>query len=749
MRMISIIILTLIAIHPVSAMAHSFLSPFNGAETSGDWAADLVQVYQGQCSTLGDASAKAIGDNSILQGLIKEMATDPKCQGLTNNLSAIAQAQGQLALMLNNAPGAVGNSLYSIQSQVSQLSAAYGIATDPTQQAIIGSELAQAQANLYAFPAQIRINRQAQVFQTVVSLSSYVDSALNSLAANQACLQKVPGSGPQLVGQLTAISSGLVSGVAGPILEVGATAFNSLMNYIKTAHYAKQGRRVQAVPLGPAIGCAVEATARTYCHARDVWTLATNNSGPLQHTEHDPVWMGLSLTSTGLLEMTKWITTLVAASPATNQFSNNGVVFYNNLSTTLQNEVASMNAELPVFTLRDDAAMAPADKDNVREQLLKQLIVEMNRFVIDSSGSLSGLSSGGGGEYGIAKNSGFSNLFTQDANCLAYDYFRTGSLTPVSRPQVGGVPNCQTQYTSASIRPPDILTITQRMNSLIARAHVDVDTQVNQGLQIDSVSVLSAFDNGTSQLPAPRQAFKNIVFYFRSLLAGYGTRLPPNKAASVNQLINLLAQAARTVDNQALTADERVLAISSKLAPSRRESFISNRVEEIVRWDFQQRINDHSMDKSVKAIYQDNIQDSILLNKQLGSANLDNIEDDAATAKGMSLQNIGMIYSTFNRQIDDYADYLKAQVSQDPITWKANLRNFCAQLLAIPDIGIIAKDRHIMSACSGQIKPSAYSQANFSVDFDKQLANSNVESRVCALYDFFRDTRIFAIHRNQ
>jgi hypothetical protein len=756
MRINRLLVLPVLALAPVicgtsSALALTFTNPFNGSTTSGDWANDLVQVYQGQCNESGTLTAAAIGDNQILQGLIGELASDPKCVGLTNNLSAVTQAQGQLASMLNNSSAVQQVAMSGLQAQVNQLLQAYAVTSDPTLQSTLALEIATAQSNLFQYPAQARLAQLTQQYSAAEQLSILVDNSMNSIAANQACLQKSPTLGLQLVAQLTAISSGLMTGGAAPLVEVGATVVNGLMNYVHNAPYAKMSRDSQQIVVGPSLGCALEATANTYCHARDVKKLASDASGPLQHAENDPFWQGLSLTSTGLLELNNWVSSLISASAPSDQFSASGDQHYINLRASFEDAKPKMEALITKAAQQEAAALNATDQDNIRAGLLKDLITAMNGFVVLSTDGYTG-GGGGNGDFAVGSSSAFYRIFTIDPGCLAYDYLRTGSFNRVPRPIVGGGSvDCSIWYNG---QPEPTTAVTQtRTTALLVRAQVDVDSQVNSGLQIDTLGVLQNFDTGTSPLPSPRQAMKNILAYFQSVSTFYGAGLPGNTAAAINNMTAIITNALSIIDNQVMTADAKIAALLDdtnhlSLAPSRRQLFISGRVENLVRWDFQQRIKNAAFQNGITNIYKDTVQDTLLLNKQLGNQDLGKVIDDANNAKGIAFENLNLLYSTFNKQIDDYITRLKKQAAIDPETGNGRLQNVCMQLLTVPDISVVTRDKTVMSACSGLIKPSAYSQSTAAVDFTKQLANTDAESRICALYELFRSDRIFAINRN-
>ncbi|MEQ1875442.1 MAG: hypothetical protein ABL958_02270 [Bdellovibrionia bacterium] len=704
------------------------------SKTAYDPTDDLLTAFRESCSSIGSLSTDALAQTTALKRVLEGMKNDPTCDNLHSALSGYTSSQQQMYDLMR--AGGASWRRNKKEASLNQLIAAITSEEDPATKELMRSQLALEKVDLVNMGYETSLERREMMYRSAANFVSYSELALGALGTESACLQKRPGLGIQLSGQILASSAGFMNGPLGPAFFALGSAINSLVKYFADRKYNKLIKKATITRLGPALGCALESLAASYCQARDTSLLVRANANPQEITGNEDEWIGLRLLDRDIQRYNSWVTRIVAGAPPADGLASQRKARGNLLEAALRIATDKFSSALAEAANKEATSTTDKQKQNIRRQALIELARITFTYVTTSGGN-------GGGYYeGMTQDSPFYSIFSYDTTCGPRTYFFTGLHTPPMQQNGQG---CPIDSTPAE-KIPDLQTLATRVDLLLVETSASVANEVALVRENDFLSVLARAElSGNSVLEAT--AFLQRARDYLGQIESDRSRSPSRNLFTL--ISDTRGQIERAMSELSSRAEpkEKVKLLQEILAPNQDISFLSKRLADIVQWDLNDKLKSGKIKEGLSLIYRDSLRDTLSLAEEIGVFNLNAQAKDTATARTLTIQNMELVMEIFSDQLAKYfADVQDQRARIKDSSFDESLNILCMQASLIPDLQSADKKMKLRSHCAGRTQKVVYDRLKLEMRFDEQ-ANKDFSKRVCGIYDIERKSRIFGLSR--
>lgn len=698
----------------------SFILFLNIQVSAQDVATELMQAYGGSCLTSGPNSRSAQAQAANFEAIAQSLMNNSACDGIRGALINFQKATADLNAYKKN------GEIEELEGNVHDLELAISVekksSNDPTILAQMTSALAQAKVDLVSKRQSQDYKSKAGKTAAVRNLDAYLKPLFAQLSASKECTDKKPNLFGQILSQMMAVSSNILSGPSASYLLLGSSFLDSIVSYFKNKSTAEAIHNVNLARKSDAVGCSLEGIASTYCQARDVSDIAESQTEASACVDCQ-INPGLRILNQDLNAFMTWALDLSAGSPPTTSgqasdkkegenFRSN----YSNVSNDLQASVATQE--------RTYNTAPEAEKKQALRNALDNVATLISKNTNDTQNC---------GSNGCTSIKGlFREEFSEDPSCGPYAYLAVGEM---SCPRTTSTETCLACLIRTGKEPQSFDNMKERVVGLLGRTRIRVDREVAKTSQTDPVGVISKMRSpyGVGNR-TPLDFLKNTSAYF-------GERLENSDVLKSSPALKQAIKEAKTKIDESIKIESSSKNYTSKelgdlagrLIPDRDIFYISNNLNELVKQEFAAKAKEVTRgNDTLKALSEFSVNET--LNQLLAVySNLDQMSAQAEAAKDQTrviLQSLGSVFGdTLLERIKDLNDNESQKLAA----------LFCVRGLLIPGF---ENNSDLKSLCQGKVYRSAVPGSNLALEFDKLANEKSREKRICSIFDFSRRSRI-------
>lgn len=703
------------------------LSPFKiFAEV--DLAQSLFSAFSAGCQSIGPLTFEATSQANAIRALIESIRNDNDCKDWASNIEILSSQMVGLRV-----PPQYEN-IDTISSKITELTDMITLETNPT----IKEQLALELGNLKIDSLYMGQNADNYLWESRTSRLKQVDYYLNtfnsSVYANSKCINKYPGVLLELGGQLlsTAASSSMWGAAVGTGLVGMGTVTNFLIELIRGNLYGATLKKLKTSTLSTAYLCALETVSNTYCNAQNtkkrIEEVAENNI-----TVYSPNWTGL-LVIENLFYFNSWMLRVISGTPS------------GNLATAqIKNEVIDLRAinqkdfeEIPAIIKQGEQELGSStdedgDGDSIRYQIVNSIVKKFSTPSFSED----------------TKKTPYTKSFIKDPSCGPLYFFFSPKDERVSK--VPPFTRCDTYIQTLGLPVPSLPEIKRKANLILQEGKSYVDLRFSLIKETDpEIVLLEGEKKAPYDRPSPIELLKIIKNYFIEILAKYQTVLQANTAYTINQTIEeinkALLEIAKPLDtgNGVVEAKKaahlRLEVIQKILAPDNKDTFLAERIKEIVIFEIRRKLQDGEMPEFLSDLLLLSINDEVENVTRFTNINLETKKYDVLGAMRTSMVNLEVLGKVFDKDLERMFSDLSKDIRKYPNepSTQLTMDRLCILSLTIPQL---EKMKFVNRYCKGRKIESIYSPKEIKIEFDK-LSNVPFDQRSCGYFEFLKRNSI-------
>lgn len=699
-----------------------FLSPKIYAEV--DLAQSLFSAFSAGCQSVGPLTFEATSQANAIRALIESIRNDNDCKDWASNIEILSSQMNGLRV-----PPQYEN-IDTLSSKITGLTDMINLETDLTTKNQLALEL----ANLKIESLYIGQNSDAYLWSSRTSRLKQVDYYLNtfnsSVYSNSKCISKYPGIFLELGGQVlsTAASASPWGAAVGTGLIGVGSITNLLIDLIKGNLFGATLRKLKTNTLSMAYMCALETVSNTYCNAQNTYK-RIQDVASADITIYSPSWQGLLILE-NLFYFNTWMLRVISGTPS------------GNLATAqIKNEVIDLRSknqrdfeEIPAIIKEGDQELrsSPAEEsESIRYQIINSIVKRISANQDDP------------------KRNPYGKSFVKDPNCGPLFFFF--SPTDERNSNVPPFTSCTTHIQTLGLTVPNISEINRKANIILQEGKSYVDLRFAMVKESDpEIVLLEGEKKAPFNRPSPFELLHMIQLYFEGILKKYESVLEANTSYTIIQTINEITKVEQEIgkplnheENNLESKKEaslRLEFIQKILAPDNKDTFLAERIKEVVTFEIRRKLQDGELPESINELLLLAINDEIDNVTRFTNINLETKKYDILGAMRTSMVNLETLGKVFDNQLERMFSDLSKDMRRYPneASTKLTLDRLCILSLTIPQL---SKMKFIPRYCQGRKIESIYSSREIKIEFDN-FSNAPFQERSCGYFEYLKRNSI-------
>jgi len=579
---------------------------------------------------------------------------------------------------------------------------------------------------------QPNFDRHFDQSQQVQAVQVAANNLINSLRANTKCVANKPGIAGQVLGSVFGIASSFFPGLLGGVLSGASSVVDNLFTYIQENKSNKFVSALRSSNLATAIGCTYEGLATTYCQSRDMRNAISNLKAHNEPIHCSPEVHGARIAGREIVSLMNWVQqlSLLQSSPVDAQAAS----LLNGNREVMRNGLAAR-----IYEAREDLR-----KGKNQKVVLGKLLAAMKLAIQTGDGTgkaVAGESSYYGGDSDFRDYNG--TFFRYPQYCGIFKFLYTGGergmpgdTDIIGEPVNGEGPyskdGCVALFQGAGYKEPTLETFQAAANKYLDSLSGFVNQQLSSIQADDPDTVLAQAEQKDTRRGIPIEILKGIKGYLSSTRAELDVNVRSDRHLD-KSMENLQVKVEKAIEvySDPSFADGKAKA-KAIYDVFERENYarFSTSLWQLVKTDMERRAAKKDPDSDAMLFELSNLGTAQEMLKYLGYTD----KETAGTwaAQYSSKKSISAFDSLFKEQFLQSLKGLKQDRSQ---TGKQNLGIMCMRALIVPGAN---SDPTITQACGGSqyvgdtLKPLSFND----------YVGRPYESRVCAIYDYFRKSQL-------
>ncbi|MBI4040778.1 MAG: hypothetical protein HY390_02805 [Deltaproteobacteria bacterium] len=630
---------------------------------------DLLASFSGMCESSGGWTDMALSHTRALQTALENVKNDDACKGLETVLASVQNLSEEVArlsrdpehLALLNAETQKRELILALSNTPQNSTLYQGL-----EAALVAAEVSRLEARSNFFVSktdQHHFQYRDETGKGFDTLSLYLREIFSSTVNLSECSKKHPYLGLQLATSLMAISGSFLNPALGPAIAFSGQLFSNVIDFIRRNNIDDAIAKIESEKMPPALSCALESMANTYCQAHDALTLLAFRSHNDQKNSEEPekakstlpsdFILGLELWSKTVPDFIEWIRRLSNTIALGDRFGssrqNVATQDFNNLRQ-LRRTIGALLREIQ--TNLDEQSPGAAQSDAIIRSGLTTVLNEM--FGTQEGGTLMGkyAMSMSKVTYLIARGTEPPRDFTQTQSIETIEFSpKVISISIIENRLEGLFEVISSQVISALTR---VLTI-------------DPDFSLAQGLHANFYGQWSPLEVIISLI----HFFNKSSSFFESLPLTDGSELPEKKITlflleDTRILLEDVAHILKQFEGNRLEASLFIGELFEKLHLMWDDIFISQRLYYLLKWDLQARLKYQYIPRDVvEHILRANGNDAFeALIETSRIKNLDASQFDVQSSMSISQGNLINFTNIFQDSFENALEKLEERADQ-------------------------------------------------------------------------------------
>lgn len=689
-----------------------------------DLAQSLFSAFSAGCQSVGPLTFEATSQANAIRALIESIRNDNDCKDWASNIELLSSQMVGLRV-----PPQYEN-IDSLSAKITELTDLISLETNLTTR----NELALQLASLKIESLYLGQNSDEYLWTSRTSRLRQVDYYLNtfnsSVYANSKCINKYPGIFLELGGQLlsTAASASPWGAAVGTgLLGVGSVS-NLLIDLIKGNLFGATLRKLKTNTLSTAYMCALETVSNTYCSAQNTYQ-RIQDVAESNITVYSPNWQGLLILE-NLFYFNTWMLRVISGTPS------------GNLATAqIKNEVIDLRSknqrdfeEIPAIIKEGEQELRSSpieESESIRYQIINSIVKRISANQDDP------------------KRNPYGKSFVKDPSCGPLFFFF--SPTDERNSKIPPFTSCITYIQGLNLSVPNISEIQRKANIILQEGKSYVDLRFAMVKETDpEIVLLEGEKNAPFGRPSPFELIHKIQIYFDGILKKYESILEPNTSYTIIQTINEITKVEEEIAKPLAHGDIpleakkdahlRLEFIQRILAPDNKDTFLAERIKEVVSFEIRRKLQDGEMPDSLNDLLLLAINDEVDNVTRFTDINLETKKYDVLGAMRTSMVNLETLGKVFENQLERMFSDLSKDIRRYPseASTKLTLDRLCILSLTIPQL---KKMKFIPRYCQGRKMGSIYAPNEIKIEFD-ELSNAPFQERSCGYYEYLRRNSI-------
>lgn len=703
----------------------------------GAWAYDptddLNTVFGSRCESFSSPMVQsALSQSGALKGIIQAIRDDKKCTGVFGALSHLEALRTSRLLE----PTRTSLEGQRLRSNAANLEAALLLEQSKASpnQSLLSSIESELNLNRVLILTHESADEQqtAEIrLETIDHFRNYSEGLMAALAESRECVTDHPNLIAQIGAQMLAVSSSLFGGVTGAIFLASGHVINRFLTFLNELRYSSQLQALVQARLSVATHCALEALGSTYCQARDVEVLTRQNAiylerfkSPTQGSQ--PIWEGIRLVSRDMPVFLRWAQRIDAGA----RVSSEAQAAEKRAATELEATYRILRDRLNALVARSEKKLGQPgiDPATERDTLIDLLFAELAGNAFE-------------------RTKPFYQVFRADRACGPFTELYTNRRVHSCIPQVGeGCRQCLQRIEGVQrLTPPSIKDIQETLEALLSEAGDFVASEVSLVKENNPQQVLSqCWDEGTNRSTAC-DFLTRAKAYLQKIDAPSRLRNPAiarTVALALGRVEASLELLLKPTDNPSNDVTE----IGKLLAPSGDVFFFANEIRTVVRQDLEAGLARGDMNPELTDILRASTSDNVgmLAATFFG---LDSTLRQAAASKDLTKSNLQILADVFAPVLIQSIETAAREDYEDYLEHDEKLSLLCVRSTLIPSSPML-QGTDLRALCAKRVLYSGHRGSGIMVSYDALTdPKTKFSTRVCSIYDFYRQSRLFEASR--
>lgn len=689
-----------------------------------DLAQSLFSAFSAGCQSVGPLTFEATSQANAIRALVESIRNDNDCKDWASNIELLSSQMIGL-----RTPPQYEN-IDTLSAKITDLTNMISLESNTA----VKDQLALELANLKIESLYMGQNSDAYLWQSRTSRLRQVDYYLNtfnsSVYANSKCINKYPGIFLELGGQVlsTAASASPWGAAVGTgLLGVGSIT-NLLIDLIKGNLFGATLKKLKTNTLATAYMCALETVSNTYCEAQSTYQ-RIQDVASADITVYSPNWQGLLILE-NLFYFNSWMLRVISGTPS------------GNLATAqIKNEVIELRSknqrdfeEIPAIIKEGEQELRSSPEEEsepIRYQIINSIVKRISADQDDP------------------KKNPYGKSFVKDPSCGPLFFFF--SPTDERNSKIPPFTSCITYIQGLGLAVPNISNIKRKANLILQEGKNYVDLRFALVKETDpEIVLLEGEKKAPFNRPSPFEILHTIQIYFDGILKKYESVLEPNTAYTISQTINEITKVEQEIlkplgqgDNSLESKKEahlRLEFIQKILAPDNKDTFLAERIKEVVSFEIRRKLQDGELPDSLNDLLFLAINDEVQNLTRFTEINLETKKYDILGAMRTSMVNLETLGKVFDNQLERMFSDLSKDIRRYPNepSTKLTMDRLCILSLTIPQL---AKMKFVPRYCKGRKIESIYSPNEIKIGFD-ELSNAPFQQRSCGYYEYLKRNSI-------
>ena len=702
----------------------------------------LLESFSATCSSQGNWTKLALNDSRALISTLENLRDDENCKSITGAISQLTLLESHLSSLDSEYNSQI--EIAKLEGQEIELMSQIANSQDPIVISELEGSLRSIQldkAGLVALDEQNAYYNPANIQNLYSQILTSTNSAYNTIAANQLCMDNHPGILPSA----TALA-GSVAGAAAyvnPVLGIGiaaATEFvGQTVNYYRSRGYNYQIKNIaNGSTVREGFKCALETLSNRWCQIRDAEKfLKLEASLKRRKSIQSELSLINEINDIDIPVFLDWLEKVKAGAPASNSADHQrrtSIIFREASVRVAKSRGEGLFAE--------NRTLYANARNNIDKYSVIKSIIEDLLSALDSAGP--------------------SNPLVEIYNVGYVPFYLLG--LPEQPTYDNGTPRPFSDFNPFKDWPngsyqPDYQELISNYNQWVDKANARVAQEYNLVFQPDPTQILAIYSEASSNVykRSTAEAVENILKFVTENKPerSQGSVFDDLYDSTIAELETIHTAALGTpnlteipcLDTSGYLCDDERRKLEIIFQAARLEFgsiFFKNRLETILRVAINEYVKNSSNTNS-NQVAQLLAADSYLevLSKVSGTDNKTRIKQDLSRAKAVTLSNMISFGQTFGFYINNLMftneRLVRHKYPSVAETYKRDRAELCFLLTSLPEWPQSIR----MSYCYGSQLESDFTDGPKTSSIDYNYINQNFESRACEYSDFIRNSKIY------
>lgn len=702
----------------------------------------LLEMFSGQCSSVGNYTNNAINVGNALISSFKKLMEDPKCSSSQGLIDSMSTFQSRLNDLNSDSSE---YQVIELERRIEELTMSLNTVTDVGLLSQIAAQLASARLQLISAKSFYETNSSVRSGNRKNSGYYYAAYSLRQMFQKLPDIQFCSDNYSILANQIISNSLNVASYFVNPGLSAAmsgvAVLTNAAIDAIREVVRNRRLAKLNEIMLPTALSCSAEVLTNRYCENLRAETVIKKYS---EYEEtNNQVWRGIPFIFRKLGPLLEWMEYVRAGSPASDNFDSERRI-----------EVLRNEGILKELKQRIDGKISTTDLEipNLGSNLDSFILTKIGELVslLMSSPTVSTLNSYGRISFRLI---GFGDI----PSC---DY--QGRISPC-----GSLQEFRLYYSNGTTKPGYTFSLADWIKAkenygIIYREAVNfVNSQLTRVVNEDQEIVMARAFEGYHGKESPYVILGDLLLYLKEISeyliknnsdGKYNPQIQNIESSRItfNEVWNYLNQwknstytSSPNSPNELNNRASEVLGkIYEKLNLNTGDRFFLERIRAAIRWDIIARMNNGEFDRELMEIIRLNNQNVISDITAYKLFNLQDMINDIANSKGI----LKITLKTFFDLTKNH--FLRALELIEANNLDASLKEkICVHLLATDFFLDKKTGLKFYNYCKGTRFNSIFQNANLSIIFDNHVNlqrefSTKFEDRVCLFNRFMREVNI-------